>query len=130
MSANAPGRREPSPRRPGAPLGWDPDRLLADLAAAPLLREDEIHRFVKRRYSHRSRRPRLTPRRRQVLQLLAEGHTTDQIAALLHLSRWSVRDHADDILLALHARNRAHAIHLAHQAGILNTGERQPRPVP
>jgi DNA-binding CsgD family transcriptional regulator len=61
----------------------------------------------------------LTPRQVEVLQLYADGHTSDQVAAALHLTRHGVKSHMARILERLNARTRMHAVHLAHHAGIL-----------
>src|SRR5262245_13121346 len=46
---------------------------------------------------------RLTPRQLEVLQLLARGTTTDEIAAELHVSRETVRNHVRHLLERLGA---------------------------
>jgi PAS domain S-box-containing protein len=53
---------------------------------------------------------RLTPRQREVLGLLAQGASTEQIAASLVLSRATVRNHIRDILRALNAHSRLEAV--------------------
>jgi len=62
---------------------------------------------------------RLTPRQRDVLNLLAAGASTDQIAADLTLSRETVRNHIRRILGALGARSRLEAVAIAHRAGLV-----------
>lgn len=55
----------------------------------------------------------ITPRQRQVLQLFANGHSTDDAAKRLGLSTETVRTHAKASLPRLGARDRAHAIAIA-----------------
>ena len=61
----------------------------------------------------------LTKRQKEVLQLLGEGASTDQIAATLHLSRETVRNYVRQVLRALGAHSRLEAVALAHQEGLL-----------
>jgi PAS domain S-box-containing protein len=61
----------------------------------------------------------LTNRQNEVLQLLAEGASTDQIAATLHLSRETVRNYVRQVLRALGAHSRLEAVALAHREGLL-----------
>jgi PAS domain S-box-containing protein len=63
--------------------------------------------------------PHLTPRQNQVLHLLAHGHSTSQIAAELHLSVDTVRNHIRRMLRALGAHSRIEALAVAHREGIL-----------
>lgn len=65
----------------------------------------------------------LTRRQNEVLELLGQGASTDQIAATLHLSKETVRNYVRQVLRALGARSRLEAVALAHQAGLLG-GER------
>jgi NarL family two-component system response regulator LiaR len=59
--------------------------------------------------------PRLTPREWDVLDLLAEGQSTDRIAESLHLATETVRSHIKNILRKLDARSRKEAIAAAHR---------------
>ena len=59
--------------------------------------------------------PRLTPRQTEVLRLLEQGHSTDQIAKELHLSIETVRNHIRGILRALGVHSRLEAVTLAHR---------------
>jgi DNA-binding CsgD family transcriptional regulator len=61
----------------------------------------------------------LTPRQHDVLERLSHGASTDQIAADLHLSRDTVRNHVRHILRRLDARSRLEAVAVAHREGIL-----------
>jgi PAS domain S-box-containing protein len=62
----------------------------------------------------------LTPRQTEVLRLLAEGASTSQIAAELHLSRETVRNHIRHVLRALDAHSRLEALAIARRAGLLD----------
>jgi DNA-binding CsgD family transcriptional regulator len=61
----------------------------------------------------------LSRREREILALIATGHTSPAIADQLHLSPHTVKTHVRRLFDALGARDRAHAVHLAWQAGIL-----------
>ena len=54
--------------------------------------------------------PSLTPRQAEVLQLLEDGSSTEQIARALHLSTETVRNHIRHILRALNAHSRLEAV--------------------
>jgi PAS domain S-box-containing protein len=66
--------------------------------------------------------PHLTPRQNQVLQLLAHGHSTAQIAAELHLSVDTVRNHVRRMLRTLGVHSRIEALAVAHREGLLRSG--------
>jgi len=55
----------------------------------------------------------LTPRQAEVLRLLEQGRSTTQIAAELHLSRETVRNHVRQVLHALGASSRLEAVAVA-----------------
>jgi DNA-binding NarL/FixJ family response regulator len=57
----------------------------------------------------------LTPREWEVIDLLYEGNTTDEIAGLLVLSPETVRSHVKHILRKLNARSRGEAVAIAQE---------------
>ena len=57
----------------------------------------------------------LTPREWEVIDLLAESKTTDQIAEVLVLSSETVRSHVKNILRKLDARSREEAVRIAQR---------------
>ncbi len=61
----------------------------------------------------------LTRRQRQTLQLLADGHSTEDAAHRLHLSAETVRTHTKATLARLGARDRAHAVAIAMRSGLI-----------
>lgn len=63
--------------------------------------------------------PHLTPRQNEILHLLSHGRSTAQIAAELHLSTDTVRNHVRRLLRALDAHSRIEALAVAHRLGIL-----------
>lgn len=68
-----------------------------------------------RAHGPRGRGPQLTLREWDVLDLLAEGQSTEQIAASLHLAIETVRSHIKNILRKLDARSRREAIAAAQR---------------
>lgn len=62
----------------------------------------------------------LTPREETILHLLTEGLTNAGIAARLHLSEGTVKNHVSEILSKLHANDRTHAVVLAVKRGLLD----------
>jgi DNA-binding NarL/FixJ family response regulator len=57
----------------------------------------------------------LTPREWEVIDLLYEGNTTDEIATILVLATETVRSHVKHILRKLNARSRGEAVAIAQQ---------------
>ncbi len=60
----------------------------------------------------------LTDRERQVFHAVGEGMTNGEIAARLFLSESTVKTHVGRVLSKLGARDRVHAVILAHRWGI------------
>jgi len=60
----------------------------------------------------------LTSREREVLQLVAEGHTTKEIARVLHLSPKTVDSHREHIMEKLSIRNVAGLTKYAIREGL------------
>jgi DNA-binding NarL/FixJ family response regulator len=69
-----------------------------------------------------SRRPStaLTRRQRQIVQLLADGHSTDRAARVLGVSPETVRTHMKAVLARLGARDRAHAVAISLRGGLID----------
>jgi DNA-binding NarL/FixJ family response regulator len=63
----------------------------------------------------------LTTRERQVLQLIAGGQASKQIALALGISERTVKFHTTSLLRKLEADNRAQAVALAAQRGLLDS---------
>jgi two-component system response regulator DesR len=61
----------------------------------------------------------LTDREREVLDLIAAGATNREIAARLHLSPHTVKEHTSALYRKLRARNRAEAVQRAQRVGLL-----------
>ena len=64
---------------------------------------------------------RLTPRELVVLTLIARGHSNTEIAGLLFLSPFTIRNRVERILEKLNARNRANAVARAILLGALTS---------
>lgn len=67
---------------------------------------------------HPSPFPELTEREREVLELIARGHTNPAIARQLVLSPKTVRNHISNIFAKLQVQARAEAIVRAREAGL------------
>lgn len=65
------------------------------------------------------RRERLTPREREILALLAEGHQNRAIAERLGIAERTVKFHVGEILARLGAVNRAQAVAIAQARGLV-----------
>jgi DNA-binding CsgD family transcriptional regulator len=61
----------------------------------------------------------LTGRERQVLQLIAEGHTTKDIADMLHLSVKTAESHRSHIMHKLDVHNIAGLVRYSIRQGII-----------
>ncbi len=72
---------------------------------------------VLARQREAARVPRLSPREREVLQLMAEGQTAEGVGEALGVSVETVRTHVRNAVRKLQARNRVHAIALAVARG-------------
>ena len=64
--------------------------------------------------------PTLSPREREVLDLMAKGSTNREIAAALHLSPHTIHEHTSSLYRRLGARNRAEAVQRAARLGLID----------
>jgi DNA-binding CsgD family transcriptional regulator/PAS domain-containing protein len=64
--------------------------------------------------------PALTPRQREILRLLAEGCSNEEIAQALSLSRTTVRNHTSGLYARLGVRSRLEAVAVARRLGIVS----------
>jgi DNA-binding NarL/FixJ family response regulator len=62
----------------------------------------------------------LTPRQRQVLQLVAEGHSAKEIAGTLRISRRTAEFHKARLMETLGAQSTAELVQYAIRAGIIS----------
>ena len=97
-----------------------------------------VTRRADRRPRHgraaRGRRPatrrglaRLTEREREVLALVAEGLSNDEIAGRLYLSPLTTKTHVSHIMTKLDARDRAQLVVIAYESGLVTPGHRERR---
>jgi len=98
-------------------------RLVAEGGA--LLSPSVTRRLVREFVSQASRSikphpelPTLTDREREVLTLVAEGLTNDEIAARLVISPATARTHVSRTMIKLGARDRAQLVVFAYQSGL------------
>lgn len=61
----------------------------------------------------------LSPAELRVLALLCQGMTNSTIAKALYVTEDTVKTHNRRMFRKLGAKDRAHAVHLAHRAGVL-----------
>jgi DNA-binding NarL/FixJ family response regulator len=69
----------------------------------------------------------LTEREREVLALVAEGLSNDEIAARLFLSPLTSKTHVSRIMTKLNARDRAQLVVIAYESGLVTPGARDRR---
>jgi len=63
--------------------------------------------------------PRLSPRERDVLRLVVAGKSNKEIATALHVAERTVKFHMTSIFNKLGAENRAQAVTIAHERGLV-----------
>jgi len=62
----------------------------------------------------------LTPREEEIVKLVAEAHTTKQIAAILHLSEKTVEHHRANAMRKLGMRDRVELVRYAIRRGLID----------
>lgn len=98
---------------------FDPEGALAYFLGSQVeLREDDPGPNSNRHHRAVDLVKKLTPRQRQILQLIAAGHRTKQIAYRLSLSEKTVKMHRSALLSRLETSNVADVIRIAVEAGL------------
>ncbi|HVX47523.1 MAG TPA: response regulator transcription factor [Mycobacteriales bacterium] len=94
-----------------------------DALLAPAITRRLVERFAspEGRQLHRDLAT-LTPRELEVLRLLGTGLSNADLAATLHLSEATVKTHVARILGKLQLRDRAQAVVVAYETGLITPG--------
>jgi len=90
---------------------------------APRITRRLIGQFTAERIASQAAEDRLavlTPREREVLALVGEGLSNDEIGAELYLSPATARTHVSRAMAKLGARDRAQLVVIAYQTGLVN----------
>ena len=96
--------------------------VAGEVPMAPQVTARLVDRFLEREPGSAAVPPgveSLSPREREVLSLVAQGLTNPEIAERLVLSLATVKTHVRSILAKLDARDRVHAVLLAHRHGLV-----------
>ncbi|MGH9152619.1 MAG: response regulator [Acidimicrobiales bacterium] len=102
-----------------------------DALLAPAITRRLIEDFVRRPPPGRrvpDRLTELTERERDVLRLIAQGHSNTEIAESLYLGEGTVKTHINRIFRKLDLRDRAQAVVLAYETGLVQPGQHGPSP--
>ncbi|MQA74658.1 MAG: response regulator [Solirubrobacterales bacterium] len=110
-----------------------PEELIAAIhtvaAGEALLSPSVTRRVIDRMAQHPvigepsdPRLDELTPREREVLELIAQGLSNREIATALVVEETTVKTHVKRVLMKLHARDRVHAVILAYEWGLVAPG--------
>ncbi|MGC9541394.1 response regulator [Streptomyces sp. UG1] len=98
-----------------------------DALLAPAITRRLVERFAKDPAAHPPTVPAdlasLTPRELEVLTLLGRGLSNTELAARLTLSEATVKSHVARIFAKLSLRDRAQAVVLAYETGLVRAGD-------
>jgi DNA-binding NarL/FixJ family response regulator len=102
-------------------------RAVREIVAGEALLSPSVTRRLIQEFTARPTRPELTPptmstltdREVEVVALVAQGLTNDEIAAELYLSPATARTHVSRAMVKLHARDRAQLVVFAYQSGLI-----------
>ena len=108
-TAAVPARRAPAHPAPGLSRGPGPDFSERDRALLGLLRP-HLHQAYLDAERRRHPAPQLTARQRELLRLVAAGHTNRQLARQLGISEGTVRTHLENIYATLQVSSRTAAV--------------------
>jgi DNA-binding NarL/FixJ family response regulator len=116
-----------------------PEELIAAIhtvAAGEALLSPSVTRRVVDRMASRpevgepraGRLEELTPRERDVLELVALGLSNNEIADRLVIEESTVKTHVKRILMKLDLRDRIHVVIFGYESGLIRPGGEKPRP--
>jgi RNA polymerase sigma factor (sigma-70 family) len=114
-----------------------PEELIAAIhalaAGDSLLSPSVTRRVIERMTEHpvadpaaEKRLEHLTPREREVLELIARGLTNSEIAAAFVIEESTVKTHVKRILMKLRVRDRVQAVIFAYESGLTSPGSTVP----
>jgi len=92
-----------------------------EIYLSPAVSRYVVQDYVRRGSIDRGPLDRLTPRQREVLQLIAEGNTTKAIAAKLGLSTKTVETHRAQLMERLDTHDIAALVRLAMRLGLVES---------
>jgi len=92
-----------------------------EIYLSPAVSRYVVEDYVRRGSVDRGPLDRLTPRQREVLQLIAEGNTTKAIAAKLGLSTKTVETHRAQLMERLDTHDIAALVRLAIRLGLVES---------
>ena len=104
---------------------FDDDQLLEAVSTA-LVKSEEIRQLRAEYHELRQRFDLLTPRERQVFELVAEGLLNKQIAGRLGTREGTVKLHRANLIRKLHARSVSDLVRMADRLRHNPTSQRQP----
>lgn len=90
---------------------------------SPAVSKHVVADYVRRVGGGTNSLERLTPRQREVLQLIAEGHTTQNIARTLNISVKTVETHRSQLMERLDIHDIAGLVRYAIRVGLATTDE-------
>jgi len=96
------------------------EALRGRVYVTPLIAKDVLQTFIDRSHEIRRGYLELTPRQREVLQLVGEGHSSKEIATILHISIRTVEFHRYRIMEDLNLHTNAGLIKYAVKNGIVS----------
>jgi len=96
------------------------DALLSPSVTRRLIKEFASRPDVRR--AHPAELDTLTEREHEILSLVAQGLSNNEIASKLFISPATAKTHVSRVMMKLHARDRAQLVVMAYEAGLVVPG--------